>query len=73
MNRILDLDPAAWRKSTYSDGGASNCLEVSDDHPGIVPIRDSKLSHSPILVFAAGPWGAFLAGVKTEGSARTRG
>ena len=73
MNRAPDLTTAAWRKSSYSDGGGTNCLEVSDDHPGIVPIRDSKLSHSPILVFAAGPWGAFLAGVKTEGSARTRG
>lgn len=73
MNRTLDLGTAVWRKSSYSDGGQTNCLEVSDDHPGTVPVRDSKLPHSPILVFGAGSWGAFLASVKTEGSARTRG
>ncbi|WP_329328160.1 DUF397 domain-containing protein [Streptomyces luteogriseus] len=73
MNRAPDLTTAAWRKSSYSDGGGTNCLEVSDDHPGTVPVRDSKRPDGPILVFAAGPWGAFLAGVKTEGSARTRG
>lgn len=57
-----------WRKSSYSDGGDNNCLEVSDDHPGIVPVRDSKLPHSPILVFGTSPWASFLAGVKDESS-----
>ncbi|MGA5360057.1 DUF397 domain-containing protein [Streptomyces purpurascens] len=53
-----------WRKSSYSDGGANNCLEVADNCPGIVPVRDSKLPHSPILVFGASPWASFLARVK---------
>ncbi|MGA5896851.1 DUF397 domain-containing protein [Streptomyces venetus] len=73
MNRTPDLTTAVWRKSSYSDGGASNCLEVADNRPGIVPVRDSKLPHSPILVFGTSPWVSFLAGVKAGSSARTRG
>ncbi|MBC7271267.1 MAG: DUF397 domain-containing protein, partial [Streptomyces sp.] len=42
MKPIPDLSTAAWRKSSYSDGGDNNCLEVADGHPGIVPVRDSK-------------------------------
>jgi hypothetical protein len=60
MNRTPDLTTAAWRKSSYSDGGASNCLEVADNHPGIVPVRDSKQSDGPVLVFSANPWASFL-------------
>lgn len=36
------LEVARWRKSTYSGGGGNNCLEVADDHPTLVPVRDSK-------------------------------
>ncbi|MGW0474527.1 DUF397 domain-containing protein [Streptomyces coeruleorubidus] len=73
MNRTLDLTTAAWRKSSYSDGGASNCLEVSDNHPGSVPVRDSKQPDGPILVFGASPWTSFLAGVKDESSVHISG
>ncbi|MDG9707337.1 DUF397 domain-containing protein [Streptomyces sp. DH10] len=73
MNRTPDLTTAAWRKSSYSDGGASNCLEVSDNHPGTVPVRDSKQPHGPILVFGASPWVSFLAAVKGESAVHTRG
>ncbi|MET9763220.1 DUF397 domain-containing protein [Streptomyces sp. NPDC006372] len=55
------------------DGGDNNCLEVADDHPGMVPVRDSKLSHSPILVFGASPWALFLAGAEGGSSAGTPG
>ncbi|MBR8642408.1 DUF397 domain-containing protein [Streptomyces tuirus] len=60
MNRTPDLITTEWRKSSYSDGGASNCLEVADNHPGIVPVRDSKLQHGPVLVFRSGSWASFL-------------
>ncbi|WP_030896867.1 MULTISPECIES: DUF397 domain-containing protein [unclassified Streptomyces] len=66
MKPTLDLSTTVWRKSTYSDGGANNCLEVADNCPGLVPVRDSKLSDSPILVFGASPWASFLASVKDE-------
>ncbi|MFD3731635.1 DUF397 domain-containing protein [Streptomyces sp. NPDC058632] len=53
-----------WRKSSYSnpDGGA--CIEVSDDFPAVVPIRDSKSPHGPVLVFPAGGWASFVSAVK---------
>ncbi|MFG2553101.1 DUF397 domain-containing protein [Streptomyces sp. NPDC048581] len=65
MNRTPDLATAVWRKSSYSDGGASNCVEVADGHPGIVPVRDSKIPHDgQILVFGTTSWTAFLTGLK---------
>ncbi|MGW0862595.1 DUF397 domain-containing protein [Streptomyces sp. NPDC002611] len=64
MNRTPDLTTAEWRKSSYSDGGASNCLEVADGHPGIVPVRDSKRSDGPVLTFASDSWASFLSQVK---------
>ncbi|MEU9055306.1 DUF397 domain-containing protein [Streptomyces sp. NPDC048384] len=66
MKRTLDLSAAVWRKSSYSDGGGTNCVEVTDDHPGIVPVRDSKRpDDSPVLVFATAAWVSFLAGIKS--------
>ncbi|GGX19583.1 DUF397 domain-containing protein [Streptomyces chartreusis] len=64
MTRTPDLSTAAWRKSSYSEGGANDCLEVSDDHPGIVPVRDSKRPDGGSLIFSASSWSAFTAGVK---------
>ncbi|MGW4874426.1 DUF397 domain-containing protein [Streptomyces chartreusis] len=66
MKQTPDLSAAAWRKSSYSAGGDNNCVEVSDDHPGIVPVRDSKRpDDGPVLVFAATSWTSFLAGIKS--------
>ncbi|MDK1347484.1 DUF397 domain-containing protein [Streptomyces sp. 378] len=60
MMPTLDLTTAVWRKSSYSDGGANNCLEVADNCPGTVPVRDSKRPDGPILVFGVSPWASFL-------------
>ncbi|MFF6786689.1 DUF397 domain-containing protein [Streptomyces sp. NPDC012510] len=65
MNRTFDLSTAVWRKSSYSDGGASNCLEVADGYHGIVPVRDSKIPDGPVVVFGAASWAAFLPAVRT--------
>ncbi|MBD0840424.1 MULTISPECIES: DUF397 domain-containing protein [unclassified Streptomyces] len=64
MKHTPDLGTAVWRKSSYSDGGDNNCVEVTDDHPGIVPVRDSKTPSSQPLVFSASSWSAFMGGVK---------
>jgi hypothetical protein len=64
MKATVDLSTAAWRKSSYSDGGANNCLEVADGHPGIVPVRDSKVPHGPALIVGAAAWAAFVGSVK---------
>ncbi|MFJ7768782.1 DUF397 domain-containing protein [Streptomyces sp. NPDC097107] len=63
MNRLPDLTAATWRKSSYSDGGGTNCVEVADGHPGLVPVRDSKVPDGRVLVFGAMAWGAFVAGL----------
>lgn len=59
-----DLSGAVWRKSSYSNQEGGDCVEVADDFPGIVPVRDSKDSEGPVLVFPAAAWAAFIAGIK---------
>ncbi|MFI1953240.1 DUF397 domain-containing protein [Streptomyces xinghaiensis] len=54
-----------WRKSSYSNNEGGSCLEVLDDHPAGVPVRDSKDPHGPALVFPAPGWSAFVTAVKT--------
>ncbi|MGI5196990.1 DUF397 domain-containing protein [Streptomyces sp. CA-288835] len=61
---IPDPRAAAWRKSSYSDGGANNCVEVADGYPGIVPVRDSKAPDGGVLVFGATSWASFVTQVK---------
>ncbi|MDP5313705.1 DUF397 domain-containing protein [Streptomyces poriferorum] len=55
------LEMGSWRKSTYSDGSGGNCLEVLDGVPEIVPVRDSKVTDGPALMFRAAAWSAFVA------------
>lgn len=65
MKYIPDLSTAVWYKSSYSDGGANNCVEIARNYPGIVPVRDSKTpDDGQILVFRRTSWTSFLAGVK---------
>ncbi|MFF4606276.1 DUF397 domain-containing protein [Streptomyces sp. NPDC001339] len=64
--RELDLSSAQWRKSSYSDDNNGNCIEVSDSHPGLVPVRDSKTPHGPAIAFRAPAWSAFVGAVKSE-------
>jgi hypothetical protein len=60
----MDLTGAMWRKSTRSGNGGSDCVEVSDNLPGIVGVRDSKDPGGPALVFTPSEWAAFVGGVK---------
>lgn len=60
MSRIPDLSATTWRKSSYSDGGDNNCVEVSDAFPALVPVRDSKTPTGPALVFTSAAWSAFV-------------
>ncbi|MFI6862016.1 DUF397 domain-containing protein [Streptomyces sp. NPDC050421] len=58
------LEMGAWRKSTYSGGDGGDCLEVLDGVPEIVPVRDSKVTDGPALMFRAAAWSTFVAGLK---------
>ncbi|WNI30139.1 DUF397 domain-containing protein [Streptomyces sp. ITFR-6] len=50
------LELGTWRKSTHSGGEGGNCLEVLDG----VPVRDSKVSDGPVLMFRVAAWQAFV-------------
>ncbi|MFJ5305534.1 DUF397 domain-containing protein [Streptomyces sp. NPDC088350] len=55
--------PLRWFKSSYSDGGGGNCVEIAtcphSPHPTI-HIRDSKNSDGPVLTVSVASWTAFL-------------
>jgi hypothetical protein len=57
--RTPDLSGARWRSSTYS-GGNNECVEVADNLPHIVPVRDSKRPTGPVLAFSHDAWAVFL-------------
>ncbi|MGP3633587.1 DUF397 domain-containing protein [Streptomyces sp. 24-1644] len=59
-----NLSTAIWRKSSYSDGSGGNCLEVLDGVPDAVPVRDSKMTDGPALVFRTDAWTTFVSGLK---------
>jgi hypothetical protein len=59
----IDLSRAVWRKSTRS-GSSGNCVQVADNVPGLVVVRDSKDRSGPALAFAPAAWTAFLAALE---------
>jgi hypothetical protein len=69
MKHTPDFSTAVWRKSSHSDGGANNCVEVADGYPHLIPVRDSKAPDVGVLVFGATSWASFLTQVKREARA----
>jgi len=64
MTGTPELSTALWRKSSYSEGGANDCVEVADGYTGVIPVRDSKIQAARPLVFSTAAWTAFTTGVK---------
>ena len=58
---MQDLTIAAWRTSTLCD--LNGCVEVAL-LDGKVAVRDAKDKASPILLFSAREWEAFVGGVR---------
>ncbi|MCN9239370.1 DUF397 domain-containing protein [Streptomyces sp. RY43-2] len=52
-----------WYKSSYSGGSQGDCLEVARGH-AVVPVRDSKATTGPAVVFSAHGWTSFVTAVK---------
>lgn len=57
---MAELTGAIWRTSTRSGNGGSTCVEVADNLPGRVFVRDSKDRSGPVLAFEPTAWRAFV-------------
>ncbi|MEU6023505.1 DUF397 domain-containing protein [Micromonospora sp. NPDC048871] len=57
-----DLTGATWRKSSRSASG--ECVEVADNLPGVIGVRDSKDITGPVLTFDPPTWRRFIAFAK---------
>ncbi|MEU6224223.1 DUF397 domain-containing protein [Streptomyces sp. NPDC047042] len=58
---LRDLTEAVWRVSSYS-GGQGECVEIADNLPYLVPVRDSKWrATAPAITFGRDAWCAFVA------------
>ncbi|GGK88939.1 hypothetical protein Sme01_02200 [Sphaerisporangium melleum] len=60
----IDLSGALWQKASHSGDSGGQCVEVAENLPDLVGVRDSKMPDGPVLLFPAGEWSAFLAGVR---------
>jgi hypothetical protein len=55
-----ELTGAKWRKSTRSSSNGGDCIEVADNLPGVVGVRDSKDQSGPALTFRPAQWAQFV-------------
>ncbi|WP_432112890.1 DUF397 domain-containing protein [Streptomyces sp. S1] len=52
--------PLNWHKASYSGGAANDCVEVADNLPGVVFVRDTKDHAAGKLAVSPTAWSAFL-------------
>ena len=57
-----------WRKSTYSGGNGSNCVEVGGS-ASVVLVRDTKDRAGAALMFGPNAWRQFAAAIKSTDKA----
>ncbi|WP_188127300.1 DUF397 domain-containing protein [Actinoplanes lobatus] len=55
---------ATWHKSSRSGSNGGDCVEVADNLPDVVAVRDTKNRDGGTLTFSREGWAAFVAGVK---------
>jgi hypothetical protein len=60
-----DFNPsrAVWRTSSHTNNGGA-CVEVADNQPDVVAVRDSKDRVGPVLAFSRENWRAFVRAIK---------
>lgn len=62
----MDLIGAQWRKSTKSGNNGGACVEVADNLPGVVLVRDTKDRDGGTLTFAPEVWRGFVAFARAQ-------
>ena len=65
----MTTESPRWFTSSYSNNGGA-CIAVAANlvvSRGVVPVRDSKNSHGPVLDTPAASFVAFVAGIKASG------
>lgn len=60
---IFDPQSAPWRKSSYSGGSQTECVEVAPV-AGVVGVRDTKNRDAGHVVVSAFTWRAFVSAAK---------
>jgi Domain of unknown function (DUF397). len=56
----MELTGARWRKSSRSNSTGGDCVEVADNLPGVIGVRDSKDPSGPTLTFTPTAWRTFI-------------
>ncbi|MFF2328223.1 MULTISPECIES: DUF397 domain-containing protein [unclassified Streptomyces] len=62
----MTTESPRWFKSSYSSNGG-DCVEVAANLAGslgVIPVRDSKNPHGPVLDIPADAFNSFVTGVK---------
>jgi hypothetical protein len=57
------IETYEWRKSRRS-GSTGNCVEVADNVPGVIAVRDSKDPDGPALAFTPECWDVLTHAIK---------
>ncbi|MFG1847354.1 DUF397 domain-containing protein [Micromonospora carbonacea] len=63
----MDVSQARWRKSTRSGNNGGACVEVADNLPGVVLVRDTKDRAGGTLAFMPDAWVGFVGLAKRIG------
>ncbi|MEV0370417.1 DUF397 domain-containing protein [Streptomyces sp. NPDC050636] len=53
-----------WRKSSYCGSNEGSCVEVADNYPAVISVRDSKDPHGSALLIPDRAWTTFITSVK---------
>ncbi|RLP85183.1 DUF397 domain-containing protein [Micromonospora sp. BL4] len=56
----MDVTGARWRKSSKSGNNQGDCVEVADNLPGVVLVRDTTDRDGGTLTFEPAAWQSFV-------------
>lgn len=59
-----EFAPVRWRKSSYSGGSGTECVEIAVLSPVTAAVRDSKNAEGPALSFSHTGWTTFVSALR---------